>query len=237
MLYGEEKRREMARSVLPSNARKSARDGLRAIARSHRRRGRQALREMRDNLCDEADDDLVADVEDRLETRLTNSQARRKGELWSVIDRRREADKIHPLMRWAPAAVAHLDVEDRLPTLRSWLPDGVIGWHAMTHLDWVDGLRNDDLEHNRWFRSYGARPYDIERERAARVATIESILDRGLHAELNRRLKRAGLSERLLMGRHDVEAFVEHTWHRHGIRSLSGCTWITPWSVVEGMAT
>jgi len=233
MLYGEKKRREMARSVLPSKSRKSSREDLRAVARSHRRSGRQALREMRgvNDFAPEADEGLFAEVEDLLETRLSDVSAQRRSDIKWVVRDRREADKLRPLMRWAPKAVAHLEPADRLPTLRSWLPDGIIGWHAMTHLMWVDGLYDEDAEHH--YRYYfGRRRYDDEQRLAEQVAKVEAILDKGMHAELNRRLKRNLLGDRLLMGRHDVEDFALDVLRR-SYRSYGGG--VTASDVVEGL--
>lgn len=234
MLYGEKKRREMARSVLPSKSRKGSREDLRAVARSHRRSGRQALRETRgvNDFALEADEGPSAEVEDLLEVRLSDVGAQRRSDIKRVVRNRRDADKLRPLMHWAPKAVAHLEPADRLPTLRSWLPDGIIGWHAMTHLMWVDGLYDEDAEHLSYYR-YGRRRYDAEQRLAEQVAKVDDILANGLHAELNRRLKRNLLGDRLLMGRHDVEDFALEALRR-SYRSYGVGT--TASDIVEGLA-
>ena len=138
MLHGVEKRRQMARSVLPATAsrRKGARTHLRIIGRAHRRNARQALR----NLGVEVDDE----GESLAAVALANVGSRRLCDIRHAVAYRREADNIGPLLRWAPEAVAHLHPIDRLPTLRSWLPDGLIGWHAMQHVIWADVLCDDE---------------------------------------------------------------------------------------------
>ncbi len=132
MLYGEAKRRTMARSVLPSSARKGAANDLHIAARMSRRVTRQAIRALSARSIDLLDDEI--------DQTLSNVEGRRRGTVAFYVEHRRTHDKLAPFERWAPAATAHLDLADRLPTLRSWLPPGVIGWHAMGHVRRLDGL-------------------------------------------------------------------------------------------------
>ena len=55
--------------------------------------------------------------------------------------RRRGRDKLNHFMRWAIAATAELPIENRLPNLQAMLPDGLVGRHAMSHLQHVPDLR------------------------------------------------------------------------------------------------
>ena len=143
MLYGEEKRRQMARSILPSTRDKGSRDDLRLIARAHRSRSRAALRTLRFGCDDE--------LEDQLDIALADAAAVRRRDIKETVFERRLGDKLGPVMRWAPKAVAHLDRCDRMPTLRSWLPDDLAGRHACSHLAWMDEL-NVEYEHmRRWW--------------------------------------------------------------------------------------
>jgi len=132
MLHGASKRRTMARSVLPSTSRRGSRDNLRIAARSHRRTTRQAVQSLAARSIDLLDDEV--------DVALTNAEEKRRGCVSWYVQLRRVGDKTGPLERWAPAATAHLELQDRLPTLRQWLPDGVIGWHAVGHARRLDGI-------------------------------------------------------------------------------------------------
>ncbi|TNE86584.1 MAG: hypothetical protein EP330_22885 [Deltaproteobacteria bacterium] len=124
MLYEEEKRREMARSILPSTSRSAAKNKAR-IRRANRRKTRQALKQwLRDELPERVD----LRAEDRHLTR------------W-VVQSRRGADKVNPFIRWATAVTAGLPVEDRLSAVRGMLPRGLIGEHALSHLAWTEHFR------------------------------------------------------------------------------------------------
>jgi hypothetical protein len=123
MLYGPAKRRQMARSILPSRARKAARGDLRLVHRSHRRTVAQKLRADTSTCGVDADElfDLGA------QTRYPNHQIR------DIVVDRRFADTLNHFERWAVATTCHLPIQDRLPQLRSWLPAGLTGAHAESH--------------------------------------------------------------------------------------------------------
>jgi len=124
----DEKIKDMVESVLPSTARKSARDRRRIVHKRARAHQRVALADVTVS-CD----DVCVDFRD----------GRRKSELhWIVLDRR-GADNVGALTRWAVAVV------DSDPTLRraplhvqvghfaSLLPADVIGQHAVQHIEWA----------------------------------------------------------------------------------------------------
>jgi hypothetical protein len=184
------KRRDRARSLLPSAARTSARANLSAVRRRHRRAVRQALAAVTpptgrcacENaaaedtcaLCDVAIPDYP--LSDHLD----------------AIATRREADKVGPVLRWsrtrrdvecAALGVDELDeaqAADLLRRLRVELPTGVVGWHAVSHLAWEIGPRPA------WWYRRPARPDD-------RVAQLGSVarwaLAYGRHKELNRQCR------------------------------------------------
>ena len=204
MIYGNQKRRTMARSVLPSTAASSARSNLRAIARTHRRHSKAALRSLRGPVVPE---DVFDEDLDDAEWSLANAASRRRSELWEAINDRRAADKIAPLERWAPKAVAHLAPQDRLPTLRSWLPDGVIGWHAMSHISFLDEL-SPSHEHLARYRFRPSFAHPSTEELCDRLALV---IASSSHKEFNRALKTSFPGTRLLLGSHDIEDFV--LWH------------------------
>src|SRR5256885_8869536 len=113
--YGDDKRRDIARSVLPSKHRKAARADKRAVHGRVRARVRHALH----NYGDEVPD--------------LHSDAQRYGRYQGIRDvalDRRLGDKLGPILRWAKAKSDDLgDAPDaRLAALRAMFPDGVVGW-------------------------------------------------------------------------------------------------------------
>lgn len=118
MLYDEEKKREMARSILPSQWRGAARAKAK-IRRRNRRKIKEALRRARRG-------DLSESVDLRAEDRHLTRQ---------IVQWRRGADKLNHFIRWASAVTADLPVEDRISAMRGVLPKGLIGEHAISHLE------------------------------------------------------------------------------------------------------
>lgn len=120
MLYGDQKSRQMARSILPSTSRFAAR----ARARIHRTARRETAYTLR----------LLTRDHEAWEDGVDFGEAAWR-ELPTVISDRRSADKLNHFMRWAAARTRKLAVTERLDTLRSTLPDGLIGEHALSHLE------------------------------------------------------------------------------------------------------
>ncbi|MCO4745256.1 MAG: hypothetical protein KC912_10750 [Proteobacteria bacterium] len=71
------------------------------------------------------------DLPEKVDLRREDREAIRQ-----VVWRRRAADKLNPFIRWAKARTANLPVESRISRMRSVLPDGLIGEHAVSHLEW-----------------------------------------------------------------------------------------------------
>jgi hypothetical protein len=183
----------MARSILPSRARKSARADLSIVHRTYRRTVAQKLHT--DCRAVDVDVDELFDLGDH--TRYPNHEIR------EIVLDRRLADTLNHFERWAVAVTRNVPVEDRLSTLRSWLPAGMIGAHAESHLRWIPEIhpRGEHELPGFGYRSQLAGERDTTRQALLRV------LADGLHAELNRHLRRA-YSSRLLLGVHDLDAFV-----------------------------
>lgn len=143
------KRRDRARSILPSTNRLAARQRLDAIRRHNRRAVTQSLAALTRGgcACDLADAPDVPDVPD-VPCAVCDyvEPAYPRSEHLLAITRRRDADKLGPVLRWArqhrDAEAASLGVDeleahqatDLVRRLRADLPDGVIGWHAVSHL-------------------------------------------------------------------------------------------------------
>ena len=130
----------MARSILPSTARRHARYRKQRSGQRARARNEARLRRLMDHL-----DDL-----DGFEEPLDRYDLDDTG--WDgMVDDRREADKVAPLIRWAEARIAR---NRRLATGDYWarrnyfarlLGDTVVGRHALQHLDGLFGEENPYL--------------------------------------------------------------------------------------------
>lgn len=169
-----EKARDMARSVLPSTARKTARLTRASIHGRERARLRSALHDLR----------AVGDPED-FDGDLTWIARR---DLAEMVDDRRGADKVGPLLTWAERlvernpALAAASPEDREVYFRKVLPPGLIGNHAISHLRWV----LDDRRHL-WNRRRGNGSGVLDPD----VDVVAEIVAAGRHGDLNRRIRSA----------------------------------------------
>ena len=212
MRHAIDKRRDMARSILPSNHRRAAGRALAATKRAARRRYRQRLTYATaagqiDALLDRLDPREYPDVEIRL-----------------LVQRRRSADKLNHFERWAVTVAARFPLEERLSALAAMLPKGLIGRHAVSHLVRLPGVSPDApdwREESLLMRARRAEQQALALERLR--AGITAVLVDGRHAELNRVMKAAAVGDppawRVLSGLHDVDAFVddiagEITWRR-----------------------
>lgn len=135
-MYGDEKTKQMVRSILPSRWRGAARAKSR-VRRAERRAVRMALR----GACSDA-------VPDAVDLRRDD-----RVEIGFVVDRRRSADKLNHFIRWARARTEHLPIESRLSAMRALLPKGLIGEHALFHLAWDDHFQ-PEYEHARRYEPY-----------------------------------------------------------------------------------
>lgn len=115
MYYGDEKIRQMARSILPSKARKSARSRKTAIKRAHRHTMNHIVRTHWEDLPDDFDNQDTPNLS-------------------GVVSDRRDADKLNHFMKWAESLTENMPRECRISKMRAILPDGLIGEHAVSHL-------------------------------------------------------------------------------------------------------
>lgn len=129
----------MGRSVLPSTARKGAREEIRAAHSEARQRQAQLLDAVASAACLCDDPDAVDCPLCDADLPFTNPQRKVK---YAVRDRR-GADKVAPLIRWADAQIPEGTYPDEAYVMmKAMLPPGLIGDHAMTHLDDVLPERN-----------------------------------------------------------------------------------------------
>ena len=140
MFYGDEKRREMARSILPSTRRVAARKELREVKQRNRRQIREALHRVQFAEDYEADDDV--DLFEYPDHKIRY-----------IVRERRDADKLGHFEKWAVEITKDIaDPSTRLSFMRSILPKGLIGEHALQHLRNYDEFRTNDFQYG--FRRY-----------------------------------------------------------------------------------
>ena len=202
----DEKIKDMGRSVLPSTGRKGARSKRRTIHKRQRAR------------------ELTAVTAYRRETGSDGARPDIRGtrgpDITQMVCRRRAADKVGPLIRWAEATIAATPAllaasrREQVAYFAGLMPDSTIGRHAVQHIEQALEWRARREEWNARRRATaGPSPLVAETERQARV-----ILDAGLHGALNAELRKLAASQapqprvvpmpyRPLLGRHDIEAF------------------------------
>ncbi|HEV2361392.1 MAG TPA: hypothetical protein VGS21_06805 [Acidimicrobiales bacterium] len=192
-----DKRRDMARSVLPSTKRRRAAAGLALVRRRHRRSIHQQLARLSGPLDVAAVLEFDLGVDDKFPNHLIHDE---------VLDRR-SFDKVAPLIRWAVASTGHIRLEDRLSHVAAALPANVIGAHAVSHLAHHEELAVDK-PHSWVYPVHHRHPLD---DGAALSELLRRVLEDGHHGALNRLLKAAAEPMRPLLGLHDIESFVEET--------------------------
>jgi hypothetical protein len=213
----DQKTKDMIESVLPSTARKYARTERRRIHHSRRAREAQALH----RYLRAADYDYAADA------------ANDSSDLDDLVWHRRAGDKVGPLTRWAvrrvsvDADLSAAPLTEQLDHFRAILPANLIGEHALFHIESALTWAERSAE---WGRRAERRRTEKNSREWTRVLTdqVDAVLAAGRHAELNRRIKSAIAHEsvaahggrdfvptphRLLLGAHDIDAFV-HDVHR-----------------------
>lgn len=118
MIYGDQKIKQMARSILPSTRRHWARWAKKKSSRKLRNQARQLVRL-------ETHDDVRAE-----------SVIIRHDAFNFYVRDRRDADKLHHFERWAVKVTKTLEQppEGKLAKMRALLPKNLIGEHALSHL-------------------------------------------------------------------------------------------------------
>lgn len=133
MLYGPEKVREIARSILPSTSRRAARQNAAMVKRANRRRTRQTLHEWAKYIDPYEFEGHIFDYGEP--GGGCNYGWWDLGTIKEVMWHRRNYDKLGAFLRWADAHTAHLETnEERYMAVKRAMPDSLIGRHALTHL-------------------------------------------------------------------------------------------------------
>lgn len=183
----DQKSRDMARSILPSTTRHISRKHKLRSARTARARNTARLTRLM----------TYVDDPDRFEEDLKRYDLERWGDM---IETRRNADKVAPLVRWAGATIDHTprlsngDYWTRRNYFAAILGDTVSGRHALQHLDHLFGSANP------W--EYGQNPdrpsWDEMRERgrqekraehARRLIMLDAVIVGAGPGRLNARIR------------------------------------------------
>ena len=228
----DEKTRDMARSVLPSTL--DAKHWRRHIHHSERHRVRAALHRAR--TMDTADLGYLSD--DGVDADRT------KHHIFEMVQERREADKLGPLLRWAEHRVEHdpslreASRADRLEYFRTRLPSGVTNRHALSHLRSVVD------------RTVVGR--SVHRDESVTVLEAASwVMANGLHADLNDHLRSTfgptrpvspwksdeDRPTRFLRGWHDVHDFSTSDSHTSNYKYRGGAVYRHVRASAEGIET
>lgn len=171
MLYGDEKSLEMARSILPSTRSKQARAQKRMVNKRERAVARHALRHV---------DPVDYEVDQRYPLGWQDKRHRDY-----LIWERRAADKLSHFETWAEQVTADMPKQDRLSYIKKILPDGLIGQHAVSHIDWKDHFCEDFFAHA-WRRRSKS---DTPAERSHRETLWDVCAEAGGQKLFNRYLK------------------------------------------------
>lgn len=197
MLYGTAKRREMARSLLPSTARKTSAARLAGIRRRARRNTRQQLR----SLITPGGPGTVGDAYDT----PVDLRAWPQREIRDAVWERRLYDKVAPFQRWAVATTRHLPAESRLHAVWAIVPHNLIGRHALSHVDHLEHFKGHLPERERYTTRKASRPS------ADQLRTeVRRVLAAGELGAFNAHMKSYPC---LVDGEH---------WHRNPCRTLAG---------------
>ncbi|WNG20986.1 hypothetical protein [Cystobacter fuscus] len=231
MVHGEEKAREMARSLLPSVNREAARAGRAAIHRAHRRHFRVEMNR------------LVRDPESFDERAGFDAQP--VVEIRQLMRHRRSGDKVAPFIRWATARARSISRESRLSHIRALVPRGLIGEHALVHIREREEFQSLE-EFERWKARRSSHPRSFLLDRGEQATLLHSLLHapgghrlfnqwlkarhlihhreelKGWHCtcvprcRIPSRLNAAPPPVRLLLGAHDVLPFLAAIWGPQG---------------------
>lgn len=171
------KPKDIARSVLPSTARKGARDNKRNFHAKHRHAQRQANHAIERCITTITDDGTLAhdptlydDFEDREVydgyTAATKVDCGWDDDMNYIVARRRDHDKLGALIAWAKATekskMAGWGAADKIAYFKAVLPDTLQGRHALGHVKTALDLENDEFAYG--YHRYRNRPEPLTLE-------------------------------------------------------------------------
>jgi len=229
VLYGESKRRQMARSILPSTSRREARKDLGRLRRRSRRRSHQELGSL--TVCADVPEVLRAWEDAGFDPRRWDQRS-----IKEVVWERRLWDKVAPFLRWAEAITAHLPAADRIDAMRAILPANLVGWHAVSHLQQLEHF-SGHLDHLNI--RYRPAPHPEAPGRAELHRELRRVVAAGEMGAFNRHMKRFPCGPdgehwhtnpcRTLAGAHDLDALLSDCYlHRRREADRAAWVWSRP---------
>lgn len=184
-----DKTRDMIRSILPSTRRRYARKEKAFLSRG----SRHAVRiDLRKEDAETSKADLARDP----------SRA-------SIVSIRRGGDKLNHFLRWCRQMTEGMTTEEKLGFVRGLLPRNLVGDHAYSHWEWEVRWRYRRPKRRNRMQS----ATDSAKFRLRRALAIDPDLQRRLNTLIKER-KPEGEPRRLLLGVHDIDAFIDDTFHR-----------------------
>lgn len=203
------KRRDMARSILPSRYRSPGKL-IQKAKRSNRRDIRAGLRAITHD-PDPSNDDW----DDHMDFRAYPDV-----EISWLVRWRRNGDKLNHFEHWAVQVTKEMPIDDRLSYMQSILPAGLIGDHAMSHLRHRPELNpHPSSYYQRVQRFQAAREQRVAQEHQRRELLARALtcaLQDGLHKDINTALKQREPDdpEPLVLRHTDAYRFVDELYAR-----------------------
>jgi len=192
------KSRQMMRSILPSN-RNHANSANKNKASQQRKRRRKA-QALIDNLDEYTVDAPAAEV-------VTDIKLRRN--LKYVVMERRSGDKLAHFQRWAVRLTKNMPRKDRVSYMRSLMPAGTIGEHAIGHLESLSEFKNLNDLSSAWYSRYQDDQIATTRKRELRSRRVRDRVrvwvEEGLHSDINAVARAVRID--VCKGIHDIDAF------------------------------
>ena len=173
MYYGDEKKRQMARSILPSKKGRSSKWRLTEIRRNKRRAARQDLRAMltEEDFGEFTERDLYRDD---------------NTDIYRAVGDRRDADKLTHFVNWAIKITDGMEPDARMAHMKSVLPGNLIGWHARQHLRFTDEFDLNPLRWGSWGRYASKRPHPFQHRHLPEKFDVAPVLSMIIESEAAR---------------------------------------------------
>lgn len=172
MYFGDEKTRQMVRSLLPSTMRKAARQMKKVAKKRAKIVNRRLVKKMLINQ-DEYEETLFEDS---------------RNDIRYVVRNRRDADKVGPFVSWVVKKTKDIPQENRKSFVRGLVPPNTIGDHALTHLPYL-GFDHPNEEILKQLQAESWKGRVQKNNPNPYQELVRKTIERGLHSELNRSMK------------------------------------------------
>ena len=186
MYYGKDKALQMGRSLLPSKRRKTARKERRTAHGTVRAVERGVVSALA--RTDWSDEECGQDADAYAAEALGDAERWRAHDIRNMVRDRRSADKTAPFEAWAEEITKGLDLEDRLSAVKAVVPKNLIGWHAISHIEWKEHFNTNPYRYRGF---YGSRERTKIPPEPVEVLLRKTFDDARLRALFNEHLRAA----------------------------------------------